>query len=181
MKNQRSSAMLSSFINDCRYRNLSVKAIADYEWYLNDIKKRCGNLMEIDRNSVKQLVMNRLDSGLSPVTVNHYIKAIKVFYSFLFREELIENNTMAKLEKLKEPKRLKPVLDEKKIARLISAIPAKSFFNVRDRAMITLIWDTAMRLNELLSIELANVDLQFKTIKIVGKGDKERMVPFRHA
>ncbi len=46
--------------------------------------------------------------------------------------------------------------------------------------MITLIWDTAIRLQELLSIEISNLDLQFKTIKIMGKGNKERMVPFGH-
>ena len=84
---------------------------------------------------------------------------------------------MTKLMKIKEPKKLKPVLDENKIARLIRAIPTQGFYNIRDRAMITLLWDTAIRLNEALTIELANVDFIFRTIKIRGKGDKERVVP----
>jgi site-specific recombinase XerD len=121
--------------------------------------------------------MDRLNEGLAPSTVNQYVKAIKVFYSFLAREEIINDNPMAKLAKVREPIKLKPVLDEVKIARLLGAIPIKGFYNSRDRAMITLIWDTAMRLSEALTIELANLNPMFRTIKIMGKGNKERIVP----
>ncbi len=178
MENGRTSDLLGAFFRDCQYRNLAPKVIEGYRWYLSDIEKRCGDIMSVDRQMVKQVVMERLKEGLSPYTVNHYVKAIKVFYSFLIREELTDENPMAKLAKVLEPQNLKPVLDENKIARLLSAIPARGFYHTRDKTMITLIWDTAIRLTELLTIEIDNLDLQFRTIKIKGKGNKERMVPF---
>jgi integrase/recombinase XerD len=178
MQNQRSSDLLNAFIRDCQYRNLAKRVVEGYQWYLNDIEKRCGDLMQVNRQMIKHLVTERLKEGLSPYTVNHYVKAIKVFYSFLMREELASDNPMAKLTKVIEPKNLKPVLDENKIARLIAVVPKKGFYHTRDRAMITLIWDTAVRLMEVLTIEMPNIDLQFRTIKIRGKGNKDRMVPF---
>jgi site-specific recombinase XerD len=178
MQKERASDLLESFFQDCRFRNLSAKSLSDYQWYLNDTQKRLGNLMEIDRQGMKQLALERLDSGLSPATVNHYIKCIKVFYSFLKREEIIEQNPMEKLAKITEPKKIKPVLDENQIAKLIGVIPNQGFYHLRDKAMIMILWDCGIRLNELLSIELEHVDFQFNTIKIRGKGNKERIVPF---
>ncbi|MCP4580567.1 MAG: tyrosine-type recombinase/integrase [candidate division Zixibacteria bacterium] len=178
MENRRTSDLLESFICDCHYRNLSEKAIAEYRWYLLYIKKQCGDLLAVDRQMIKQLVIDRLGAGLSPVTVNHYVKAIKVFYSFLLREEIIADNPMAKLAKVIEPKKVKSVLDVDKVSRLIAIIPSRTFYHARDKAMITLIWDTAIRLKEVLLIHASDLNLQFRTIKIKGKGNKERVVPF---
>ncbi|MCD6161465.1 MAG: tyrosine-type recombinase/integrase [candidate division Zixibacteria bacterium] len=178
MRFQRTSDLVEAFISDCRYRNLADKVISEYKRLLSDIEERHGDLMSVDRQKVKEYVLERLNEGLSPYTVNHYIKAMKVFYSFLIREDVVDDNPMAKLIKIREPKRIKPVLDENKVSKLISTIPVKGLFNVRDKAMITLLWDTAIRLSELLTIELANLNMQFKTIKILGKGNKERIVPF---
>jgi len=178
MKNQRSSAQLESFLKDCRYRNLSEKSIEDYEWHLKDIQNKLGDLMAVDRQDIKQLVIDRMKSGLAPSSANHYVKCIKVFYSYLVREEVIMDNKMVKLSKVTEPKKLKPVLNENQISRLISLIPNKGFYARRDKAMTLILWDSGIRLNELLNIELNHIDHQFRTIKIRGKGDKERLVPF---
>jgi site-specific recombinase XerD len=178
MQNQGTFDLLDSFLRDCRFRNLSEKSISDYEWHLKDIQKKLGDLLEVDRQSIKQLALERLATGLSPASVNHYIKCIKVFYSFLQREEVISDNPMEKLKKIAEPKKLKPVLDENQMVRLIAVIPNKGFYSKRDKAMVIILWDSGIRLNELLSIELGHVDYQFRTIKIKGKGNKERIVPF---
>ena len=178
MQKDRTPELLDSFIQDCHYRNLSKKAIEDYKWFLTDAQNRLGNLTDISRDDIKQLVLERIESGLSPATVNHYIRIIKIFYSYLEREEIIRENPMMKLKQLSVPKRLKPVVDSKHISRLVAMIPDEGFYHIRDRSMILLLWDTAIRLNEILTISLENVDLQFRTIKIIGKGNKERIVPF---
>ena len=124
------------------------------------------------------MVLERIESGLSPVTVNHYVRTIKIFYSYLVWEGIIDNGPPTMLKQLSVSRKLKPVADEKQISRLVAVVPDSTFFHVRDRAIILLLRDTAIRLKEILAIELDNLDLQFRTIKIVGKGDKERIVPF---
>jgi len=178
MENSEASAFLEAFINDCRFRNLREKTISEYKWYLEYIQNNVGDLLEIDRQAIKDMAVSRINSGLKATTVNHYIKAIKVFYSFLEREEYIENNPMEKLRKIPEPKIVKPVLDVSQISKLLKQIPIRGFYHLRARSMIMLMWDTAVRLNELLSIEFSDIDLQTRTIKIKGKGRKERIVPF---
>jgi len=167
-----------TFIQDCKFRNLSVKTIKDYDWFLTDIKNKLGDLAELTREDIKQLVLTKLNEGQSPATVNHYIRAIKAFHSFLHREEYIEKNIMAGLPLISMPDKMKPVIEPRQVTRMINTIPEKGFFNRRDRAMIMVLFDTAIRLNELLHIKLANLDLANHQIKVFGKGRKDRLVPF---
>jgi len=173
----RTADLQEIFIQDCKFRNLSKATIKDYSWYLTDINKCLSDWDKITRQDVKQLVLDRLNSGQSPASANHYIRAIKAFFSFLLREEYIEKNTMAGLSLISMPDKLKPVLEPKQITKLTNVIPEKSFFNIRDRAMIVLLFDTAIRLNELLNIKIADVDLKNNQIKVLGKGRKDRIVP----
>jgi len=170
--------LLDSFIQDCKFRNLSPKTIKDYDWFLTDTKNKLGELSELTRDNIKQLVLEKLNDGQSPATSNHYIRAIKAFFSFLCREEHIDKNTMAGLPLISMPDKLKPVIKPSQVTKMINTIPEKGFFNIRDRTMITVLFDTAIRLNELLHIKLANVDLTNNQMKVFGKGRKDRMVPF---
>lgn len=177
MENSRAFDLQEIFIQDCRFRDLSPATIKDYNWFLTDVKTKLGNWEQIDRQQVKELVLEKLNSGQSPATANHYIRAIKAFYSFLQREGYIENNRMAGLSLVSMPDKLKAVLEAKDVSRMVSAIPENGFFNLRDRTMIMILFDTAIRLKELLSIKLADLDLKYGTLKITGKGRKDRIVP----
>lgn len=178
MSIERAFDLQEIFIQDCRFRNLSPATIKDYDWYLTDIKKRLGDWSEIDRNQIKKLVLEKMESGQSPASVNHYIRAIKVLFSFLHREEHFENNVMAGLSLISMPEKLKVVLEPKQISKLLNAIPENKYYGTRDKVMILMLWDTAMRLKELLAIKIIDVDLKFGTVKITGKGRKDRVVPF---
>jgi site-specific recombinase XerD len=173
----RTPDFLEIFIQDCKFRNLSEKTLKDYAWHLSEIKKEIGEWQAIDRNAIKSLVLKKMEGGLSPSSVNHYIKTVKALYSFLVRENYIETNPMAGLQLVKMPQKLKSVLEPKQISKLVSAIPDNRFYRLRDRVMILLLWDTAIRLQELLNINLDDLDLKMGTIKITGKGNKDRIVP----
>ncbi|GAH04624.1 unnamed protein product, partial [marine sediment metagenome] len=73
MSNERAFDLQEIFIQDCKFRNLSPATIKDYDWFLTDIKNRLGDWSEIDRNQIKKLVLEKMDSGQSPATVNHYV------------------------------------------------------------------------------------------------------------
>jgi site-specific recombinase XerD len=118
-----------------------------------------------------------MDNGLSPASANHYIRAAKAFYSFLVREGYFDKSPMAGLQLVNMPRKLKPVLEPKQISRMLSAIPESCFYKLRDKVMILILWDTAIRLKELLNIQYDDLDLKMGTIKITGKGNKDRIVP----
>ena len=166
------------FLQDCNYRNLSKATIKDYDQFLTPIKNRFGSLENISRQDIKELVLEKLNEGLSPATANHYIRAIKAFYSFLHKEEYIDSNRMAGLSLITIPEKLKPVLEPEQVSRMFAKILIEGFFNVRDKVMIILLWDTTMRLNELLHIKLTGLDFKLGTVKITGKGRKDCVVPF---
>jgi integrase/recombinase XerD len=178
MSFERADDLQEIFLQDCNFRNLSRATIRDYDQFLTAIKKRFDNLENVTRQDIKQLVIEKTSDGLSPATVNHYIRAIKAFHSFLHREEYTDSNRMAGLSLISMPEKLKPVLEPEQVSRMIAKIPAEGFFNVRDKVMIMLLWDTAMRLNELLHIKAADLDFKLGTVKITGKGRKDRVVPF---
>ncbi len=168
---------LEIFIQDCRFRNLSEKTIKDYNWHLTKINDELGDWPTIDKNGVKGLVLQRLDNGLSPASANHYIRAIKAFYTFLVRENYFDKNPMTGIQLVNMPQKLKPVLEPKQVSKMLSAIHGTCFYKIRDRVMILLLWDTAIRLKELLNIQFNDLNLKMGTVKITGKGNKDRIVP----
>ncbi len=175
---KRADDLQEIFLQDCNYRNLSKATIRDYDQFLTPIKNRFGSLENVSRQDIKELVLEKLNDGLSPDRENHYIRAIKAFYSFLLKEEYIDSNRMAGLSLITMPEKLKPVLELEQVSRMIAKIPTEGFFNIRDKVMIMLLSDTAMRLNELLHIKLTGLDFKLGTVKITGKGRKDRIVPF---
>jgi integrase/recombinase XerD len=175
--NQRAFDLKEIFLQDCRFRNLSPATIKDYDWFLTDIQKKLGDWPTINRQQIKELVLLKSNSGCSPATVNHYIRAIKALFSFLCKEGYMENNALSGLSLVTMPDKIKAVLDPKNMSSLLSAVPENGFYDLRDKAMIMILWDTAMRLKELLNIKLGDVDLKSGTIKITGKGRKDRVVP----
>jgi integrase/recombinase XerD len=174
----RSSDCLEIFIEDCRFRGLSQKTIKDYKWYLSDVERSLGSCIDSARDQIKKLILSKIESGQSPASANHYIRAMKAFHSFLLKEGLLDRNMMSGMSLVSMPEKLKPVLNVGQISKLISAIPQNGFFHFRDRIMILILWDTAIRLSELLNIKINDIDLKSKTIKVTGKGRKDRIVPF---
>ena len=178
MSFERADDLQEIFLQDCNFRNLSRATIRDYDQFLTQIKNKFGSLENVTRQDIKQLVIEKTNGGLSPATANHYIRAIKAFHSFLHREEYSDSNRMAGLSLITMPEKLKPVLEPEQVSRMIAKIPNEGFFNVRDKVMIMLLWDTAIRLNELLQIRVSDLDFKLGTVKITGKGRKDRIVPF---
>jgi len=118
------------------------------------------------------------DRGLSPETICSYTRAIKSFFSFLNREELIPNNPMAKVKLPKVPIKVIATFTERQLERLLSQPNKKTAIGYRDYTIMLTLLDTAARLSELLNITLDDVDLEAGVLKVMGKGSKERYLPF---
>ncbi len=168
------------FLEDCQFRGLSRSTINDYRWHLNEMQNQLGDLSKAHRNAIKRLVLMKKETGLAPASVNHYIRVVKAFFTFLHKEGYISENIMRGLSLMNEPKKLKPVLGPHKIKLLLEAIKGDEFYVQRTKSMILLMWDTAIRLNETVSITLEDIDYRKNSIHIIGKGEKDRFVPIGH-
>ena len=109
------------------------------------------------------------------------MSAARTFFRYLVREKQLRKNPVVSVSAPKSPRRLPGNLDADRMARLLD-IPGKGALVDRDRAILELLYSSGLRLAELVSLELTDVDLAEGTVRVTGKGNKERIVPVgRHA
>ncbi len=112
---------------------------------------------------------------LSGTSINTYARAIKTFYSWITEQGLISANPLAPVKIPKKPKTLPKVYTEPELRALLAAAEA----NIRDKAIVSLFIDSGIRLGELAGIKMGNLDIDAGWVKVMGKGRKERIVPFQ--
>ena len=118
------------------------------------------------------------EGHLSGHTINGYLRALRSFWSLAEAEGFINENPFALLKIPKAPKKIIPTLSAEQLARLIEVVDLSNPQGYRDYAAILLLADTGLRLSELTSLKLEDVNLERRILKVWGKGAKERMVPF---
>ncbi len=117
------------------------------------------------------------DRTLSPDTVASYARAIKSFFAFLLREELIGSNPMAKVKLPKTPKKNMPTFSEQELERMFAQPDKKTDGGYRDYTIMLALLDTGIRVSELCGLRVDDVDLANGYLRVMGKGKKERYVP----
>ncbi len=128
-----------------------------------------------DSDVIRNYLAFQLQSGLRRSTVARRLAAIKAYYRFLFQRELIAINPAAAVAPVREPKQLPPYLSEEEMRELLDGAPRGTFFQIRDLAILELFYATGMRLSELAGLKLG--DFYRGTLRVTGKGNRERMVP----
>jgi integrase/recombinase XerC len=111
-------------------------------------------------------------------TVARKIAAIKMFFKFCYRKKMIFENVASKLRYPKKEKYLPRILNAKSIGTCIERMPEKTDREIRDKTIIELLYATGVRISELVSIDINDINFDDNTIRIFGKGEKERIVPF---
>ena len=114
---------------------------------------------------------------LSPESIKSYTRAIKTFFSFLEREQLINVNAMAKIKLPKAPQRIMPNFREKEIGKLFVQPDKNTDIGLRDYTIMLCLLDTGIRVSELCSLKVDDVDLANGYLRVMGKGQKERHPP----
>lgn len=115
---------------------------------------------------------------LSPMTVQCYIRAIKAFFNWLYLEGYTDENRLERLKQPKAPKVLKDPLSEVEIGMVLSSIDSQTSWGARNSCIVLLLLDTGMRFSELLGIGMEDLHLEDLYVKVMGKGQKERIIPF---
>lgn len=169
------SEAIQDFITDCRLRNLSPASI---EWYQNRLKRAFGPFVDLPLGQVGLQALRAHIGGtldiVSPATVNAYLRAAKAFLNWAIEAGYDVNVMPSRLPRVKEPKRLPPVLGVEQMTALLSQPDTSRFAGLRDFTMILVALDTGVRVGELTGMEVG--DISGDVVRVVGKGDKQRQV-----
>ncbi len=120
----------------------------------------------------------KVEGGLSPNTVHAYVRAMKAFSAWLGVEGYTKADVLSRLKRPKLPETMIQILSDDEINNLLDSINYNTFQGARQYLIILLLLDTGGRADELVNIKLENIDMEDEQIKVMGKGRKERLVPF---
>ena len=133
---------------------------------------------EISFQIIRTWIASLLEKGLSPRSVNRKISTLKTYFKFLIREGKLIENPMMKVVAPKSKKRLPVFIEEDQIASLLNEVQfEEGFIGQRNRLIIELFYVTGIRLSELINIKISDVDFNSQSIKVLGKRNKERIIP----
>ena len=133
---------------------------------------------EISFQIIRTWIASLLEKGISPRSVNRKISTLKTYFKFLIREGEIIENPMMKVVAPKSKKRLPVFIEEDQIASLLNEVQfEEGFVGQRNKLIIELFYVTGIRLSELINIKISDVDFNNQSIKVLGKRNKERIIP----
>lgn len=133
----------------------------------------------VDKEDVREWIATQMDAHLAPATVNKRLSALRSFYKFLMIQQAVNADPTRTLKGPKKEKKLPSFVREKDMDRLLDGIAfADNFEGIRDRLVMLLFYSTGIRLSELVGLNVGSVDFHTSTVKVLGKRNKERIVPF---
>ena len=137
------------------------------------------DILSISHREVRSWMLALMEQGSEAKTVNRKLSVLRSFYKFLQREELIRINPMVLVKAPRIPKRLPVVMDEQKMDSLLDNeyVFEDNFSGKRNRLTVELLYGTGMRLSELVNLTDKDVNLYEQYIKVLGKRNKERIIP----
>ena len=163
-------------------RGLSRNTI---EAYARDLRQFAGfltltgydSLAEIHSQTLVAYLRKLQQENLQPSSVTRKLAAIRSFFQYMLRERHLKIDPSVTIDSLKTPQRLPKVLSEKEIGRLLEQPGATTPAKLRDKAMLELLYATGVRVSELVSLKLGDLNMDMGYIRCFGKGSKERIVP----
>ena len=169
---------LESLVVERGLRQNSLEAYQrDLIRYLTYLSDRGRQATSLDRTEVPRYLLALRDAGLGPRSVARHLSAIRQFHRFLVRQGQAAEDPTAHLEAPRPWRRLPGVLSSEEVDRLLAGPAAANPRELRNRAMLELMYASGLRVSELVGLRLGDVNLGVGIVRVVGKGDKERLVP----
>ena len=171
--------------------------LAEYLEYLTHIKKYSSHTIKAYRQDIQQYVNyfreNDLEVGKGAIrdyisvifmrtknkaTLSRKIKAIRSFYRYLVRQGKMEKNPFDVVSTPKEDKKLPEVLTEREMTDFLDRLPGGTFIELRNKAVFEFLYATGLRISELVNVRMGDINFNERMVRVLGKGNKERIVPF---
>jgi len=160
----------------CKHYRRDLQALSEY-CAKNDLR----TWGQVDDDHLRSVSAQWFRRGLAPRSIQRRLSAIRMFFRFLVREKHVKKNPVQTVRAPKAGKRLPENLDADRMAKLLD-IPGEGPLVARDRAILELLYSSGLRLAELTDLNLGDVDMADCTVRVTGKGNKDRIVPVgRHA
>lgn len=178
--------MIEEFLDYLRYeRNRSPLTVKNYGDDLRAFYVFFKSLddhlswQSVDADIVRDWMESMMDKGNNATSVNRRLSALRSFYRFALSRHLVDRDPAHNIEGPKTNKPLPQFLKESEMNRLLDDMEwGNSFNNVRARTIIIVFYETGIRLSELIGLDDVSIDMETCEIKVTGKGDKQRVVPF---
>lgn len=177
--------MITPFLEFLQFeKRSSAHTIKSYQTDLEQFRKYL--LFQYDCNlpetakapMLRSWVVSMMEEGLNPSSINRKIAALRTFYGYLRKKKHIDSDPTKILSALKTRKKLPAFVEEKSMEMLFEeGVFSDDFEGLRDRVIMELLYGSGIRLSELVELELKDLDLPARTIRVFGKRSKERIVP----
>ena len=163
-------------------KNFSLHTIKAYQYdiqkFIEFLTEKSVRVQQATKSDIRDFLSNQYDLGLTKKTVARRLASIKSFYKYLINIEFIDKNPSLFLQSPKLSKELPNFIDEKIIDELMNQPDIDTVKGLRDRAIMELFYSTGMRLSELINLDIGSINTKDHLIKVVGKGNKDRLIPF---
>ena len=176
-----------NFINYCEYeKGLSANTLKSYNYEINlyqtylEDKLSIIDIEKVSKEDIESYLKYCYSKNEDSKTISHKITTIYNFHNYLLREKVIKDNQAEFIDRPKLAKHLPYTLTVKEIDKLLD-IALVTVFDYRDKAMLELMYGTGLRVSELVSLTVYDVDFYNAFLRIKGKGSKERIVPINNA
>ena len=178
--------LIESFLNYLKLeRNYSDKTILSYGKDLEQFEKFLKKLDEkikletVDADLIRSWVIDLMDEKMAASSVNRKLSSLRSFYRYLLRKGLVLVDPVQKVTGPKKKKPLPTFVKEEDMNRLLDEVPfGDDFEGVRDKLILEVFYVTGVRRSELVALNDADIDYSASTIKVTGKRNKQRLIPF---
>ncbi|MDG5489917.1 tyrosine-type recombinase/integrase [Psychroserpens sp. SPM9] len=163
------------------YSQLTLKAyISDLEAFKEFISSefQSDSIEQVNYQQIRNWIVSLVQSGITNRSINRKVSSLNTYYKFLLKTKTIKVNPLNKHKALKVSKKIQVPFSEEELQQVIEALHAATDFEgIRNRLIIELFYATGIRRIELVHLKLSDVDLSNKTLKVLGKRNKERFIP----
>jgi integrase/recombinase XerC len=143
------------------------------------IQYNISDIHEVSHPMIRSWLVYLMEHQVGSRSVNRKLTTLKSFYKFLLREGILDENPMRKITSPKIAKRLPVFVEREKMEMLFNQVTfSEGYPGIRDRLILELFYSTGMRLSELVNLKETDIDFHHDTIKVLGKRNKERLIPF---
>ena len=178
--------MINEFLNYLKFeRNRSDLTIKNYGEDLRAFKEFYGNLegyhswKSVDSDIIRDWMESMMDKGNNATSINRRLSALRSFYRFVLARKLVDKDPVHGVTGPKKGRPLPQFLKENEMDRLLDAESwTEGFEDVRDRTVIMTFYETGIRLSELIGLDNSMVDFSNRQLKVTGKRNKQRVIPF---
>ena len=178
--------LIKSFLDYLRYeRNYSEKTVLAYSEDIKQLQEFAQeeygrfNPLEVEAELIREWIVSLMDRGYTSTSVNRKLSSLRSFYKYLLRQGEVTKDPLCKITGPKNKKPLPVFLKESEMNKLLDETDfGEGFKGYRDRLIIEVFYATGIRLSELIGLDDKDVDFSASLLKVTGKRNKQRLIPF---